>query len=108
MYFTNPLWNPSLMRTNGDAEFQKDVNDYLEAACPQQRNHQGEKGKCCQAAVNQEEEPRRTSVRSVHAVNMCLALCQTGKGLHMQETNPSAEPKQQENDCEMNINSSLC
>ena len=54
MYFTNPLWNPSLIKTDGEEEFQKDVNDNLETAGPQQRNHQGEKGKCCQAAVNKE------------------------------------------------------
>lgn len=33
----------------------KDVNDNPEIAGPQQRNHEGQKGKCCQAAVSKEK-----------------------------------------------------
>lgn len=66
MYFTNEWFPRGFVKTNGQAVFQKDVNDNLEAAGPQQRNHHGEKGKWCQAAVNQEEEPQSTSARSVH------------------------------------------
>lgn len=45
--------------------------------------------------------------QGLYAENARLALCQTGKGLQIQETNPSAEPTQQEHNCKMNISSSL-
>lgn len=53
VYFINEGFQRGFVKTDGEV-FQKDVNGNLETASPQQRNHRGKKGKCCQAAVNKE------------------------------------------------------
>lgn len=54
MYFISEGFQRGFVKTDGKEEFQKDVNDNPEIAGPQQRNHEGQKGKCCQVAVSKE------------------------------------------------------
>ena len=60
MHFINEGFQRGFVKTDGE-EFQKDVNN-LETAAPQQRNCQGDEGKCCQAAVNKTHRVHQQSL----------------------------------------------
>lgn len=91
-YFTSEGFQRGFVKTNGEAASQKDVNDNLESAGPQQRNYQGKKVNAVKLQWTRKKN-HKVHQQGLYTENVCLALCQTGKGLQMQETSPSAEPK---------------